>query len=196
MVLVHEITSEPTIEPVTLEEAKQWRRVAGFTDHDEIISDLIKHARELAEQLLNRSLITQTVVAYAAAFDTTLTLPRAPVQSISSVKYYDSADVQQTLSTDVYQSDLKAEPCTITTKKSQTWPSVYDRYNPIEITFIAGYGAQPDTVPEAIKTLIKMLLSTYHDFDAGVVIGTIHKDLPLGVATLVGNWKVYHGDDD
>jgi uncharacterized phiE125 gp8 family phage protein len=183
------------MEPVTLEEAKSWLRLSGTTDSDERVADLITGARLAVEQWTGLALITQTVKIYPPCFDATLLLPVAPVASITHVKYYDRNDVQQTYSSDNYELDAKAAPARLRAKWNQTWPSIYDRYNPIEIQAVVGYGGR-ENVPEPLKMAIKALVSLWHDNDTTFLSRSTmqNSEMPYGVRAMLGTWRVAHYD--
>src|SRR5574343_985939 len=94
-----------TTTPVTLAEAKLHCRVDG-TDEDALITSLITAATETAEQqLAGRVLMQQTWELTLDAFPGVFELTRVPVQSITSLKYYDTAGVQQTMAGADYTLD-------------------------------------------------------------------------------------------
>lgn len=81
---------EPAEEPITLEEAKSHLRV-DIEDDDNLILNLITAARQKAESILKRALITQTWIYYPDDFPDKdyIELPMPPLQSVSSVTYTD-----------------------------------------------------------------------------------------------------------
>lgn len=60
MPISYAVTVPVSVEPITLADAKQWLRI-DFTDDDSIITELISDARRYGENLLRRSLATQTI---------------------------------------------------------------------------------------------------------------------------------------
>lgn len=75
----------PTTEPITLDEAKLHCKVDGAADNA-LITDLITAAREIGEKETNRAFITQT---WQLTFDVqpdVIEIPKAPLQSIVSIK--------------------------------------------------------------------------------------------------------------
>src|ERR1700749_221966 len=75
----------PPATELALATVKSFLRV-DFTDDDTTLGLLIQSARERAEKYCNRSFITQTLVAYYDKIEKNFTLPRAPIQSVSTVK--------------------------------------------------------------------------------------------------------------
>jgi uncharacterized phiE125 gp8 family phage protein len=86
------------------------------------------------------------------------------VQSITHVKYYDSGDVLQTLSTSVYDLDQSCRAVRL--KNLQVWPAVSDRWDAITITYVAGY-AQSYLVPAIAKQAMLLLVGYYFDANRG-----------------------------
>lgn len=190
-----EVTSEPAVEPVTLEEAKGWLRLDGTTDSDERVLDLITGARIAMQDWTGLSFITQTVAIYPPCFEGEMLLPTYPVSSISSITYYDLNDTQQTYSSDNYELDAKAAPARLRAKWNQTWPSIYDRYNPITITAVVGYGGR-ESVPETVKMAIKAIVSLWHDNDTTYMSRSSmqESEMPYGVRAMINQLKVPHYD--
>ncbi len=60
MPISYQVTVAPSVEPLTLSYVKSWLRI-DFTDDDALITDLISDTRRGAENLLRRSLATQTI---------------------------------------------------------------------------------------------------------------------------------------
>lgn len=155
----------PTVEPITLPEAKEHLRVLT-SDDDSYISSLIKPTRKKVEYDLRRALITQTWIMYLDDFPVggnLIRIPYPPLQEISSIKYYDTANVQQTWSSDEYEEDIYSEPARVGLVSGYPWPSTYDRLNAIEITFVAGYGDAATDVPGTIIQAMKFLLAHYYE---------------------------------
>ena len=76
-----------------------------YTEQDSVIQDYIDSA--VAEidgiaGMLNRALITQSWTAVMDDFPSSIVLPLPPGQSVTSVKYYDSDGVLQTVSASNY----------------------------------------------------------------------------------------------
>lgn len=136
-------TTAPTIEPFTTDEAKQQIRSVQ-TQEDALVHGYIKAARQAAEDHLGRGLLTQTWTLALSHLVTVIPLPMAaPLASVTSVKYYDTNDAQQTLASSVYTVDTTSRPGRLALTSGQTWPAVSSlrRVNRIEITYVVGYTA-------------------------------------------------------
>ena len=84
----YQITSQPAVEPISLTEAKDHLRIDG-TDEDTYLATIITAARKYCEQYCNRAFITQTWKQYPDDFSDGMKLSINPVQSVTSITYYD-----------------------------------------------------------------------------------------------------------
>jgi len=158
----YQITVEPAEEPITLTEAKAHCRV-DWDDDDTIITAYITAARKFCEHYTNRVFITQTWRQNENVFNEPIMLAVNPVQSITSVKYYDTDDSQQTLSSSNYQVDIASDEARIYEGVSAGYPSIsLDVINPIEIIMVSGYGLAA-AVPEDIKSAIKIMTDFFYE---------------------------------
>jgi uncharacterized phiE125 gp8 family phage protein len=152
-----ELITEPTVEPVTLEEAKSFCRIDG-TDDDAFIERLITACRKDAEQTTNRAFITQTIVAQWDRMRDYVVLPRAPHQSIVSVESFDGHN-WHTLSSSGYRvTGLKRFRIDI----GRVFSTVARMENPFRVTFNAGEGDDEEHIDERIKpAILDMVLVAY-----------------------------------
>ena len=150
----------PTVEPVTLSEAKAHCRVDISSD-DDLISGYITAARELCEDYLDRSLVTQQYVMRLDQFPTEIEIPRPPMASSGTatavtVTYtLNDTGATATLATSQYRVDRDSTPGAIRNLYGGTWPSNRDDQNSISVTWWAGYG-NPGSVPQRVKNAILM----------------------------------------
>jgi uncharacterized phiE125 gp8 family phage protein len=159
------LITAPAIEPITLEQAKLHLRESG-TDQDAQIFMLIKTAREWCEHYTGRAFITQTWDFYLEEFpcytvknpDQEIRLPKAPLQSITSLKYYDTDGTLQTWDAANYSVDTVSEPARITPAYGISYPSTRDIPNAVVIRAVCGYGLS-SAVPESIKSAMKIRLN-------------------------------------
>jgi len=158
----------PAVEPVTLSEVKNNASITHCV-YDTEIARWIKSCRRHAEKYMRRSLVTQT---WEVSFDSwpcsTIDLPRSPVQSITSVTYYDYEDTPIVISSDNYRLDISASPARLSTVYGYTWPSVTLRStDAVKIRYVTGYGDVAATVPNEIKDGIIMHATERYNSRAG-----------------------------
>ncbi len=154
------LVTGPTQEPISLAEAKQHARITQAND-DATIRRYIQSAREACEESMNRGLLTQTWQYAVRSFAEVLSLPRAaPLQSVTTVQYYDSSGVLQTLASTYYTVDTVSRPGRICRASGQSWPGLQpDRQQGrVIITYVIGWTA-PELVPERFKQGMRMYLA-------------------------------------
>lgn len=98
------LITAPTTEPITLANAKLNLRVTG-TDDDTRITSHIREAREWTEKRIQQSIAASTwEVALDGLVSVTshIQLPYAPIQSVTSIKYNDIDNVEQTIASGNY----------------------------------------------------------------------------------------------
>lgn len=148
----------PTSEPVSLEDMKDWLRVSNSSE-DDMITGLIESARVEAETLTRRSFVNRTLIQTHADFPACdqLILRASPVSSVTSITYSDQAGDSQTLSSDNYRTVTDRIRPFVRLKDSFTWPLVETGNDTaVTVTMVAGYGATATSVPDHVKTAIKM----------------------------------------
>ncbi len=165
---------------------------SGF--EDEKIFDLIRSARDYAEQWQGRSYISQTWVLRMDRFPPTrgrILLPRAPAISVTTVQYIDSNGDTQTLSGDIWDVDIFSEPARITETFSQIWPVTRRIPNAVTITYVAGYGTTRAAVPNTVKDAMKLLLShLFVNREEVTMLNTIPQEIKRGMKALLDIDKV------
>ena len=137
-----------------------------YNDDDVRINSLIKVSRQLAEDITNLRLYTQTIdISYDYFPKGKFDLGIWPLQSIDSVKYYDtnSPSIQQTLTVN---TDYYADTTVIGGRiwVESIWPSIYDKPNAVTVRVTAGYSSR-DNIPEKIKEGIKLHVQGLYDGD-------------------------------
>lgn len=161
----------PSEEPVSLADAKAHCRADGTAD-DTLITALIVAAREQAEHETGRALCTQTWELVLDAFPEAFALRKAPVQSVSSVKYLDIAGGEQTLDPADTLLDKDSEPGYLTPAYGKTWPETYAVPNAVRVRYVCGYGAAA-AVPQSIKNWMLLAVGTMYAQRETMVSGQV-----------------------
>ena len=163
------LVTAPQMEPLTLTEAKLYLRVDQSTE-DNLISGMVVAARQWVETYTRRALVTQTWdFRYEAFMDTRqpLILPKAPLQSVTSITYLDEDGVSQTLASSNYSvrtlSGATAGRGYIELNDDVSLPSLYtDALAPVTVRAVCGYGAAA-AVPDGIKMAIYLMLGDLYE---------------------------------
>jgi len=183
------LVTPPAVEPVTLDEMKDYLRV-DFNDDDRTIQDCIIAARQKLDGrkgLLGRCLITQEWRATLDGFPRAIELPLSPVSAVSAITYSDAAGDEQTLAPDTYMvAGLHdAGLVVISPARGRSWP--FAPYTPsiVSVTFTAGYGDAPENVPEPIRQAIKIYAASLYENREAIPSGT-----PPGWLDLINDYRV------
>jgi len=95
--------TEPTYEPVTVNEAKNYFKVDDVTD-DALIAQIIKTARKMIETQASLAFHRRTVTQKQTGGIETLDALRIPVFSVTSLQYAENFDsTYETIDTDEYR---------------------------------------------------------------------------------------------
>ncbi len=185
------LVTAPTIEPVSLAEAKAHMRV-DFSDDDDLITALVVAARQQAENHTNRVLLTQTWDWTLDRFPCTRTfeVPRPPLQSVSSITYKDTNGDEQTFSSSKYLVDTGSERGRISLADGESWPATKAEINAVTIRFIAGYGDTAATVPQQIRQAILMMVGHLYEHRESVAAGVAATEVPFSTRALLGPYEV------
>lgn len=178
------LVTAPTLEPITLPEAKLALKVDG-DDHDPLLASLIAEARQLFEGETERQVITATWRGRLDRFPCSgekIEVPKSPLLAVSSITYMDTAGVSQTWSASEYQVDAFAGPFArpglIYPKSDFEYPQARAITDAVTVNFTAGYGATAELVPESVKGAIKKLLYSLFWLPGGAITGTIVSSNP------------------
>ncbi len=174
------VTSEPTLEPVTVDEFKMHDHLtANFEDAK--LEGFVKAARTFVESDCKRRFMTQTVKLYMDRFpDWEIELHCSPVASVTSVTYVDTSGVTQTVSTSDYQTDLITEPGIIAPTFGDVWPvAKYRTKNAVTVEMVCGYSSAALVPPVAKQAICVLAAHWYLHREAVVSTGAQPKQLPL-----------------
>lgn len=178
------LTSAPSVEPLSLSDAKTHCRV-DTTDDDTYITALITVARKYVERRTKRALITQTWEYVMDDFPAHFDVPLPPLQSVTSITYTDTNGDSQTLASSYYTVDTYSEPARIVEAVGKDWPSTYDDVNVVKVTFVAGYGDAASDVDVDLIHAIKMLVAHWYEFREPVTdVGSVN-NIPYSVEALL-----------
>lgn len=186
-----EVTA-PAAEPISRQELKDQSRV-DIADDDSRIDQYIKAARETIEIVLRRTLVTTTLELRLDDFPgirDVILLPRPPIKTFTSVKYLDTAGVEQTLAASLIQTDLNSEPGKLMPAPNQDWPETEaQRFHTVTIKYDAGYG-DASAVPGGIKQAIAMQAAHWYENREAVLVGVVSKEIEFGVTSLIQKFRI------
>lgn len=182
-----ELVTAPTLEVVTLDEAKSHLFVIDGS-YDEYIRTLIEAAREYVESYSRQSLVSTTWRQRLCGWPANgiIELYRPPLQSVTSVQYVDESGTTQTFSSGSYAVDTASFPGRILRGYGVTWPSL--RYegvaHPVTVNFVAGRSTV-ESVPSPFKHAMKLLIGWWFKQREEVNVGNIANKVPVAARALL-----------
>lgn len=182
-------TAIPVELPVTVTEMKTDLRVQ-HTSEDSFIESLILAATDYMDVpngAIGKAIMSQTWALKLCSFGALgkVDIPVTPVQSITSIAYFDVDNVAQTLNVSDFYLFGDENSAWIEPKPNVDIPAVYSRPDAITITFLAGFGNDCEDVPNSIRQAIRLLAGHWYENRTPVVIGTTVTDLPMAVGSLI-----------
>ena len=207
-------TSAPTVEPITLEEAKAHLRL-DTADDDALIRTLILTSRLHIEVALGIALITQTWSCFfdrwpvldgapvqpgGAAFTVpdaatrsratpgAMMLPIGPVQSVDAVRVYAEDGMFLELPLTDFSFDLVGRSPRVIRRPAAMTPEPGRRLNGIEFAVTCGFGAAGADVPAPIRQALLLLVAHWYEHRDPGEIGTPEARVPAAVSALLSNY--------
>lgn len=184
------VITPPTVEPISLDDAKS-HAVIFIDDDDDLLELLVQSCREYGENYTRRAYCQRTLELSLPNWpcDGVIKLPKPPLVSIESVKYIDASGNLQTINPALYQINTAEEPGLLKPAYNCLWPVVrcYD-FNAVRVTYVAGYTPVGDdgtadekqrrAVPAQFRTWMKVRVAQLAEHREAVITGTIIADLP------------------
>ena len=179
-------TANPVVLPVSVDEFKTQTRLDYL--RPETYPRLVEVATAAVEAFTRRSLITQEWTLQADSFpgSRTFVLPRGPLQTVTAITYLDPNGLDQTVSTSLYGFAADGRVYLL---PGESWPTgVYEVPGAVTITYVTGYGDQPEDLPHELRHAVMML--AVHYFDApGATSEKDFKQVPFGLTSLLSPFK-------
>lgn len=189
------LVTAPTVEPVSLAEAKLHCRVTS-DEETPLLETLITAARERAERATRLALLTQTWDLVLDAFPPELfvELPKPPLASVTWVKYRDGAGAWQTWASTNYSVEAPSGPYAargrINLLLGGSWPSTYGEAGDVSIRFVCGVTAAT-ALPALLKTAMLLDIATFFQQREQVFTGVAVAELPCGSREIYASFRSY-----
>jgi len=160
----------PPDELITVAQAAAFMRLDSYASESDVISAITTASRQWCEEYLNRAIGPQTLETIRDGFPIYgkrgVTL-RSPLISLTSVKYLDTSNTEQTLTlnTDFFLDDDSDQPAV---RPYSTWPVALGISNSVKVRYTAGYNdpsESPNTwpLPKTIRQAMLMLIADMYE---------------------------------
>lgn len=185
-----EQVTAPTLLPFTLNEVKDHLRVYG-TDDDAYLNSIIPAASSVAGVITRRSIAYSEWKLHLDFFPSCgeIVIPNPPLKSVTSIKYYDTSNVLQTLAADQYDVDLISEPGRICQAFNVSWPDTYRRPNAVEVRYFSGYQTR-EAIPAGLKQAMLYHIGLMFEQRTPVMEGRSVQEVPMTMEYLYWPYRV------
>jgi hypothetical protein len=204
------LITAPVLPAITTAEAKLFLKVDN-SDDDTTIASLVLAATRKAEQYVKQVFITQTWDGWLDGFQTSnrmrdedfegfkegpdlysrgreerfIELTKAPLQSVTHLKTYDTANNVSTFSASNYFLDTASKPARLILNDSASWPSSLRGLHAVNVRVVAGYGLNPSDIPDGVRNAIKLLTTLYFENRGDEDIS-----LPMHIKALLDPYRI------
>ncbi len=182
--------SGPTVEPLSLAEAKAHLRLETSAD-DALVTSLIITSRLHIEAALGLALTAQdwTLVLDAWPATGVVNIPMRPVTAVTAVRVRASDGTPSVVPTATYVFEGAGLPPRLV-PASGALPNPGRAAGGIEIDFTAGFGTTAGSVPEPIRQALKLLVAHWYEHRDPVEIGDPATAIPPAVSALLKPYAV------
>lgn len=203
-----QLITPPTVEPVSLEEAKTHIRLEESVD-DAYIEGLIVAARQHIEGVCWRGLLKQTWKRTMSGFDgynvlengpswlgretlrrPYIDLPRGHLNETPGVivEYLDENGNTQTLDGSKYLID-SSEFRNGRLHPVDAWPSTLVRFDAVRITYNVGWTAA-ENVPAPLRHAVLLLIGQMYEYRTPEITGTIATEMKFTIDALTQQYRL------
>lgn len=203
---------QPTVEPITLEEAAMHLRLDSIGSPPEIFDqDLVTWqmaaAREYCERYMGRSIAMQVLEYRTSQFPCQyIELPMGPVLRVIQVSYIDADGLEVILDDGTgsptnpqFELDTWTEPAKLYAPYNMAWPSGA-RHHPgsVRVQYWAGYSLPTDSptegeqLPYSIKAAMLLVLGHLYE-NRETTAEKPPADIPLGAKALLEPYRLQMG---
>jgi len=178
----------PTIEPLSLTEAKSFLRVE-HDDDDTMIGALIAAARNQVEALTRRGLLVQTwrVVLDRWPADGRIRLKMAPLRAVAAARVYDAAGNAVAIDEQRFVVDAAAN---VIAAPGWSLPPPGRSVGGIELDVELGFGPNASDVPEVLRHAVRTLVAHWYENRGLAAIGQTVAMLPGSVSAMIASYRV------
>lgn len=184
--------TEPTAEPLTLDQAKEHLRIeSDFTLDDDLIRAYISAARDRCEKYCNRAWSeAQFYAIFPGLPDLSepFYLPFPDVTEVIAISYYDSVNAERSIAS----SDYMFDPSRQWIITGDAWPTTA---RGLKVTFTAGPdldSSPADPVPEGVLMAMKLYIADFYEHRTAQVFGSSRSE-NMAAAALLNPYRVEMG---
>lgn len=188
------LIAPPAAEPVSLDEVKLHMRVDA-DDEDLSIEGYLRTARQKLDGqfgLLGRCLIAQSWRLTLDSFPSEIVLPLPPCISIDRIAYLNADGDEVDLAASAYRVTGIGglHGARVRVAKGSAWPRTVETES-VFVEFTAGFGPDPDDVPEPLRTAIKTHAAHLFEHRESVILASgFIAETPHGYDDMIRDYRM------
>ena len=184
------LLTPPSIEPVTLADAKHFLRIE-HDDDDDVIEALVAAARAHVEARTRRALINQTWRLTRDVWPAAGRLPILPVplREVTAVGIYRDDGMLQMLDIDMFHIDTVSAPAILAFQRGAL-PAPGRISGGIEIDIQVGYGDAAEDVPAPLRQAIRLLVAHWYENRGLIAASGEVASMPVSVSSMIAPFRV------
>lgn len=175
----------PPAAVLTLAELRLHLRADDNALEDTFLEALLESARGYAEHYTGRAIGVQTIELALDAFPVgAVELPLSPATAIVSLKYIDTSNIEQTVTSTLYTLDDYGNSHWLLPAAGAVWPIAAPIANAVKVRYTAG--SLPPTVRAALLLLVGHLYANREN-----TVMKEMREVPIGVHALLDTVKAW-----
>jgi uncharacterized phiE125 gp8 family phage protein len=184
------LLTSPAAEPLTLAQAKDFLRVQHDAD-DDLIAALIAGARAHVEAQTRRALMTQVWRLTRDAWPASGRLPvlPAPLREVIAARVWQADGTLLPIDIEAFAVDAASAPAVLAFARG-AMPMPGRLAAGIEIDIEAGYGNEPEDVPEPLRQAIRLLVAHWYENRRVLSASGEMASFPTNVGALLAPYRV------
>lgn len=184
------VQTAPTERALSLDDAKCHLRVDTDID-DALILRLIRGAEAVIDgpNGIGYALRSQTWRLSLDCFPAggTIILPGAPIKSVTSVNYVDTAGTNQTVVPANYKLDVATSPVRLAPAFGLAWPGSRAQNGAVWIDYVVGESLS-DNIDAAVIDALALLIGHRYENREATSVASL-SDIPFGVESILGRFR-------
>lgn len=182
-----QIVTDATSEVLDIDSVKNYLKVDFSTD-DNLITSLIKSARNFVENYCQMALLPQAWKCEIDSFplqDGSVLIPKHPIRSVTGISFFNSDGIVESLSSEKYVSSSLGLYSRIGLSDGSSWPETSLQIGSVIIYFSIGYN-DAESVPEDIKSAMLLLIGHLYEKREDTI-----RKLPTQVEFLLDKYRLF-----
>ncbi len=182
------VLTGPTERSMTIDDIKCRIRIDTNVD-DALLMRFIQGAESLIDGPLGigYALMSQTWRLSLDSFCETIYLPGAPIKSVASVNYVDTAGADQVVDSANWHLDIRSTPVRLVPAYGTTWPATRGQNGAVWVDYVLGE-TDSDNIEASLIDALSLLVG-HRDANREATSEIKLHSLPLGVESILAEYR-------